>query len=299
VPTTHREVAVTEPVGPAIARQRLHTYLRERRESLGHSASVVARKMRWSQSKLNRIENGVVTIQPIEVKALLEFYGVQDAAEVERLMELSEISRERRWWREEKLSQEFKDFVAFENEAAVLYGYFALFIPGLLQTREYAAEITSPAILEAVEDSTGTNLVEVRRKRQETLIDRLDGGHPPTLHMAIDEAVLLRPVGGSRVMAEQLDHLLEMAKRPTVHLTVVPLRLGAHGGLGGTFELLEFAGRQDEDVVFIETPADDFLLTDKTKTETFRKIMEDLLSSGLSDAEGLKEIRKARRTLRD
>src|SRR6476619_1770645 len=74
VPPFTWEAAMTEPVGPAIARQRLYTYLRERRESLGHPAATVARKMRWSPSKLNRIENGVVTIQPIEVKALLEFY---------------------------------------------------------------------------------------------------------------------------------------------------------------------------------------------------------------------------------
>ena len=62
MPTTHREIAVSQSVGPAMARQRLNTYLRERRESLGHSASAVARRMRWSQSKLNRVENGVVTI---------------------------------------------------------------------------------------------------------------------------------------------------------------------------------------------------------------------------------------------
>jgi hypothetical protein len=116
--------------------------------------------------------------------------------------------------------------------------------------------------------------------------------------MAVDEAVLLRPVGGAEVMAAQLDHLLAVSKRPTVHLTVVPLDLGAHGGLGGTFELLEFAGRQDDDVVFIETPADDFLLTDKTKTETFRKIMDDLLSSGLSGKHATDEISRARRRLK-
>ncbi|MGW4941456.1 helix-turn-helix domain-containing protein [Actinoplanes sp. NPDC004185] len=289
---------MNEPVGPAIARQRLHTYLRERRETQGHTASAVARKMRWSQSKLNRIENGVVTIQPIEVKALLEFYDVQDPAEVERLMDLSEISRERRWWREEKLSQEFKDFVAFESEASGLYGYFALFIPGLLQTPEYATALSSPVIKEAVADATGMNLTEVRRKRQETLFDRLDSSRPPVLNMAVDEAVLLRPVGGAEVMAAQLDHLLAVSKRPTVHLTVVPLDLGAHGGLGGTFELLEFAGREDDDVVFIETPADDFLLTDKTKTETFRKIMDDLLSSGLSGKHATDEISRARRRLK-
>jgi transcriptional regulator with XRE-family HTH domain len=289
---------MTEPVGPAIARQRIHHRLRQLREELDLPAQTVADAMRWSLSKLNRIENGKVTIEPIAVKVLLEYYGVKDPGEIDTLMNLSETSRERTWWRERALSDEFKDFVAYENEASRLFAYQASFVPGLLQTPDYAAAITSAIVGKDMEDPAVVEIVEVRMKRQESLHLRLNGDRPPTLNHAIDEAVLLRPVGGDRIMAEQLDHLLAMAARPTVHLTVVPLSLPGHPGLGGNFELLEFAGDKDGDVVFIESPTRDFLLKDPKSQKLSRNNMEKLLGAGRSGAETVRMIRKIRRSLR-
>jgi hypothetical protein len=60
---------------------------------------------------------------------------------------------------------------------------------------------------------------------------------------------------------------------------VLPFRLGVHPGLGGTFELLTFAEDDDLDVVFIETPATDFLLTDTDETTTYRAIKDELLAT--------------------
>jgi transcriptional regulator with XRE-family HTH domain len=287
-----------EPVGPAIARQRIHQRLRMLREELDLPAQTVADAMRWSLSKLNRIENGKVTIEPIAVKALLEYYGVDDPGEIDTLMDLSETSRERTWWRDRALSDEFKDFVAYENEASHLYAYQASFVPGLLQTPEYAAAITSVIIGKDVPDPAVTEVVSVRMKRQESLHERLDSEHPPAVSHAIDEAVLLRPVGGDEIMAAQLDHLLAMAARPTVQLTVVPLSLPGHPGLGGNFELLEFAGDKDADIVFIESPTRDFLLKDRKSRQLSRGNMEKLLDAGQYGDQALRTIRKVRRSLR-
>ena len=288
---------MTEPVGPAIARQRIHHRLRGLREERKLPAQTVADAMRWSLSKLNRIENGKVTIEPIAVKVLLEYYGVDDPDEIDTLMDLSETSRERTWWRDRDLSDEFKDFVAYESEASGLFAYQGSFIPGLLQTADYAAAISSVIKGKGTDDPAVAEVVEVRMKRQETLHQRLDGRRPPTLRYAIDEAVLLRPVGGERIMAAQLDHLLAMQARRTVHLTVVPLSLPGHPGLGGNFELLEFAGDKDADIVFIESPTRDFLLKDRGSRQRSRSNMEKLLSAGRSGAEALRTIRKIRPTL--
>jgi hypothetical protein len=137
----------------------------------------------------------------------------------------------------------------------------------------------------------------VRIKRQETLVDRLAGPYPPSLSHVIDEAVLLRPVGGYEVMSAQLDHLLAMVERPTIGLTVLPLKQGAHSGLGGTFELLTFSEDDDLDVVFIETTGSDFLLTDKQETETFRLIMKDLLDTDATGDSLKRTVRSARKAL--
>jgi hypothetical protein len=270
---------MAERVGPALARMRLSNQLREMRHD--RPAAEVARAMHWSLSKLNRIENNKVTIQPIEVEALAHHYGVADPAEVSRLVELSVASRRRMWWRDEHehLDEDFLNFIAFENDASHLYGYQATFVPPALQTPEYAIALTSSILRKPRRDPEVRKIVDVRLKRQETLRDRLAGGTPPRVSQAIDEGVLLRPVGGDQVMAAQLDHLVAMNAQPNIKVVVMPFRLGVHPGLGGSFELLTFSDDDDLDVVFIETPATDFLLTDAEETAPFRAIMKELIAT--------------------
>jgi hypothetical protein len=270
---------MSEPVGPAIARVRLSTHLRTLRGD--RPAAEVARAMPRSLSKLNRIENNKVTIQPVEVEALAHHYGVREPAEIRRLVDLSLISRRRMWWRDEHehLDEDFINFIAFENDASHLYGYHASLLPWPLQTPEYALAMTSSILRKPIDDPDVRKVVDVRLKRQETLRDRLDGDFPPRISLAVDEAVLLRPVGGDEVMTAQIDHLVAMAARSEVQVVVLPFRLGVHPGLGGTFELLTFSEDEDLDVVFIETPATGFLLTDAADTTPFREIMDELLAT--------------------
>jgi hypothetical protein len=293
---------MTEPVGPALARIRLSTYFRKLRHE--RPAAGVAKAMLWSVSKLNRIENNRVKIEPLEVRALAEHYGITDPAEVDRLVGLSLAARQRMWWREEHTplskvptaDEAYLEFIALENDAAHLYGYQSSFVPPLLQIPRYAEALTSSVIRKPIDDPAVRKLVDVRLRRQETLQSRLDSPRPPSVSLAIDESVLLRPVGSDEVMSAQLDHLLAMNDRPTVRLVVLPLRLGAHPGLGGPFELLTFPLATDPLVVFIETPASDFLLTDEEKTPTFLAIMDSLLrldSEGRSLAEAVRHAREA------
>ena len=270
---------MAERVGPALARMRLSTQLRELREE--RPAADVARTMHWSVSKLNRIENNKVTIQPVEVEALLHLYGVTDPAEVERLVGLSVASRRRMWWRDEHehLDEDFLNYIAFENDAAEIFGYYATWIPWPMQTPAYAAALTSSIMRKPATHPDVRKVVDVRLKRQETLRERLAGATPPRVSQVIDEGVLHRAVGGDRIMAAQLDHLVEVAGQPGFRIVVLPFRLGAHPGLGGPFELLSFSEDDDLDVVYIETPANDFLLTDAEETATFRAIKDELLAT--------------------
>lgn len=269
---------MTDPnPGPAIARALLSKDLRTLRDE--RPAAAVAKAMHWSLSKLNRIENGKVTIQPVETEALARFYGVAADGELRRLVRLSVASRQRMWWRDEHFDEDFTNFIAFEHDASHLYGYQATCVPPLLQTPEYALAVTASVLRRPTRDRQVRNIVDVRLKRQATLRQRLGGDFAPRVSQVVDEAVLLRPVGGTDVMSGQLEHLARMAGQPGVRVVVLPLRLGVHPGLGGTFELLTFAEDADLDVVFIETPATDFLLTDTEDTSTFREIIDELLAT--------------------
>ena len=285
---------MTEPgVGPAIARERLRLRLKELRDQRGMSPAEVCKAMSWkSHSKLNRIENGVVTIQPVEVQVLLQVYGVVDHEEIESLKQLAAISRERKWWSKHSLSSEYKEFIAFENEASHLYAYQALLVPGILQTPDYARSSISQLLRLSPHDKSVDERLDVRMNRQASLMVRLDGADPPALTQAIDEAVLLRAVGGVDVMRAQLRHLLELAERPTVTLVVPPISGGGHPGLGGSFELLEFVGRGDADVAFIESMVSDTVVNEPEQTATLREIMDVLVEECPTGPDAVKQIKK-------
>jgi Domain of unknown function (DUF5753) len=79
----------------------------------------------------------------------------------------------------------------------------------------------------------------------------LDRDEPPLLWVVIDEAALRRPVGGRKVMRAQVEHLVEVAQRPSVLIQVIPLEVGAHEGVNGAFVIAEFASAPS--IVFLET----------------------------------------------
>jgi len=128
-------------------------------------------------------------------------------------------------------------------------------------------------------------------------MSRLDGGSPPALTQAIDEAVLLRRVGGAEVMREQVRHLLALAERPSVTLVVAPLASDGNPALGGNFELLSFTGRKDADVAFIESMVSDTLVTDKEQTSTLHEIMEVLVEECPAGPAAVRQIKRIERSL--
>jgi transcriptional regulator with XRE-family HTH domain len=269
-------------VGPKVARASVAQRLKALRDNTRLSASAVADAMDWSVSKLTRIEKGEVSIQPLEVRALLVHYDVTDEKVIAELSRLARISRSRQWYSRHRLAGAYADFVAFEHEAAVIRNWQILFIPGLLQVREYARAITARTLRTDPNDEEVKVRVDLRMDRQQAFFERLDGPDAPRLETVIDEAVLRRPIGGRDVMARQLDHLLTLAEDPDRFLIgVTPLDLEHHSGLGGSFELLHFAERTHDDVLFVEGAGGaDFLLTDRPSTERHNALFQDLLDYG-------------------
>jgi hypothetical protein len=153
-------------------------------------------------------------------------------------------TRQRGWWQPYG-SVLTSAFIGFEAEAKLIRSYEAQCVPGLLQTEEYAR-----ALLTTTEEDTPDqidNRVRLRMVRHE-LITHDD---PVEFWCVLDEAALLRPVGGRGAMQRQLEHLATMAKLPNVRLQVLPLEIGAHAGMDGSFVLLSFPHESDPDTVYV------------------------------------------------
>ena len=78
---------------PLVARHRLLRAVRRAREEAGLTLKQVADALDWSESKLIRIEKGVVGISVTDLRALLAYYGLRDSAHVDRLVGMARTAR--------------------------------------------------------------------------------------------------------------------------------------------------------------------------------------------------------------
>ena len=224
----------------------------------------IADALDWSPSKVTRIENGSVSISVTDLRALLGYYGVNDGGVVDGLVDLARRSRRARSpfaTFGDVFSPDALRFFDYEQSATWIGSIELLVVPGLLQTAEYAAAVMD---VHDVGAEKAQRFVSSRALRQQVL-DRPD---PPTLSFIVDESVLLRAIGGRAVMRAQLEHLLEVAKRPNVAIRIIPLSLGEHVGLRGPFVLLRFSGTNDPDVVYIEQRRGDAIFQDEVEVTT-------------------------------
>jgi len=124
----------------------------------------------------------------------------------------------------------FVGWVDAEGKAHTLRIWQPLIFPGILQTPAYASAVFAAT---GLRDEQVSDYVQSRIARQ-SILDRPD---PPSVVIVIDELVLDRLIGGPEVMQEQLKHVIELSKRPNVHVHVLPTRTGANAGLGGPIHL--------------------------------------------------------------
>ncbi|MBB4929956.1 transcriptional regulator with XRE-family HTH domain [Lipingzhangella halophila] len=222
---------------PTARRRRLGVELRRLRENAGMTGEEAAERMSWSGSKLSRIERGQVASNSDDIRDLLELYGVDEPGLRRTLVTLARESRRRGWWHVygDVLPERFEVYLGLEPEASTLRFYQSATVPGLMQTESYTRALirAHPGPVEADE---AERRVELRLRRQELLLR----DHPPETWVVLDEAVLHRPVGGAAVLAEQLEHLLNIAAEQHVNVQVLPYDAGAHAGLNGSFDILEF-----------------------------------------------------------
>lgn len=228
---------MTAGYNPTVRRRRLGVELRSLRENAGMTGEEAAARMAWSGSKLSRIERGQVATNSDDVRDLLELYEIADPALRETLITLARESRRRGWWHVygDVLPERFEVYLGLEPEATVLRFYQAQIVPGLLQTESYARALmeSHPAPVDPEEIS---RRAELRLRRQQIL----GRESPPCLWTVLDESVVRRQIGDSTVMADQIRHLIELSVKTHIVLQVLPFERGAHSGLNGSFDILEF-----------------------------------------------------------
>ncbi len=277
--------------GPVVQSALLRNELIRLRKDSGLTQEQVAAALDWSPSKLIRVEGGRSSITKVDLDALLSTYGVSSESQRERLQAMNRGARERAWWASyrDEINATYLDYVGYEAGAAYIRQFQSGFVPGLLQTPEYAEVLTANSV-DAVRVAP---VVKFRLQRQAELARR---STPPRQYHVVDEAVIRRHVGISQdpaIMPNQLRHIADRAEREeSITVRVIPFKVGAHPGLSGPFTLLEFDGAMP-DLLYLDAGRESSLITGTdSRIGEYADDFEVLLESALPAAESIAFIRQ-------
>jgi hypothetical protein len=259
--------------GPTVLRILLGAQLRRLRESKGVSRESAGWEIRASESKISRMELGRVGFKERDVADLLTLYGVRDEEERTALLALARDANVPGWWHKygDVLPAWFQSYLGLETAAALIRTYEVQFVPGLLQTKEYARAVILLGHAGAPPDEIERR-VSLRMFRQ----DLFARPQPPQLWAVVDEAALRRPIGGPKVMRAQIEALVEATRQPGIRLQVIPFQTGGHAAAGGAYTILRFADQELPDVVYVEQLTSAIYLDKREDVDQYAAAMERL-----------------------
>ncbi|MGH3250716.1 MAG: helix-turn-helix domain-containing protein [Trebonia sp.] len=237
-----------QQASPTLARLMLGKALRRLREAADVSREAAGHGIRGSESKISRLELGRTGFKTRDVDDLCTLYGVTDQVERGTLLDMAQAANSNEWWHSYRdvIPGWFEPYLGLEQAASVIRSYEPLFVPGLLQTPDYARTViksgygSSPTL--EIE-----RRVELRMRRQRILLSP----QPAHLWTLIDEGALHRPVGGRGTMSAQLRHLLAACDLSHVTLQVMSFRRGGYAA-GGAFTVVRLPDTELPDAAYLE-----------------------------------------------
>ncbi len=260
--------------GPTVLRMLVGAQLRRMRESRGITCEHAGATIRGSHSKISRLELGRTGFKHRDVADLLTLYGVDDDAARGMMLTLAERANAQAWWHEYSgvVPEWFETYLGLEPAASVIRTYECQWVPGLLQTEDYARAVVRLAHSGAPESEIEQR-VNLRMLRQRLL----HRANPPKLWAVIDEAALRRPLGGVATMRAQIRHLIELATLPNVTIEMLPFSTGGHAAAGGPITILRFPEDEIRDIVYLEQLSSALYASKTSEVDAYWHVMNRLV----------------------
>ncbi|WP_405622005.1 helix-turn-helix domain-containing protein [Streptomyces sp. NBC_01508] len=286
--------------GSTVPRRQLGRHLRELRNKARFTVRAAAKELEWSEPKIWRIETGQTSLRSLDVEAMCKVYGAPPEL-TEALMGLAKETKGRGWWHSygDVIPEGFDLYIGLEEAAERLSWYGAELVPGLFQTPDYARLLIKRSDPDR-DDAEVERRVQVRTTRQ-ALLTRATAA--PRVDVALNEAVLRRPVGGAKVMAKQLERLVHLSELSNVSVRIVPYSAGLHAGMmSGPFVTLRFpsvgGGRGTEPpTVYVEGFTGALYLDKPNEVERYDSAFMSIWDSALDEAGSTSLLKQAAKEL--
>lgn len=277
---------------PTVGQVVLGRRLQELREAARLKREEAARVLRVAPATVRRMEMAEVALKIPYVQVLLETYGVPDD-EAAAFVALAEEANRPGWWQRfhDVLPDWFSLYVSLEGAAGIIRSYEPHFVPGLLQTEDYARAVMEAGTVGQTGPESIERHVSLRMARQR-LLERPD---PPHLWVIMDETVLRRPVSiRGEVMREQLDKLLEFAGRDRITLQIAEFKDGPHPGTYAPFTLFRFGEPELPDMVFTEYLTGALYLDSRKEVSAHLEVLDHMTARAASAQRTKKILREYR-----
>ncbi|MFF4223169.1 helix-turn-helix domain-containing protein [Streptomyces abikoensis] len=229
---------------PTIRQRRFARILRDLRTSAGLKHTDAAEALACTPSKLTRLENAQSGIRVVDLRILLDLYGVTDPKRREEIEAMARGASQKGWWNRVG-DPDYAAYIAVEQDASELYNVETSLIPGLLQTPAYTEAVIRLLVPDATDEHISTQ-VKVRTERRKVL----SRATPLHLWVVLAESVLYHQVASPKVMAEQWEFLLAASRETNIELQILRRESPLNACLSGPFVIMSFPEAADSDIVY-------------------------------------------------
>ncbi|TDD49648.1 helix-turn-helix domain-containing protein [Saccharopolyspora elongata] len=268
---------------PTVRRLQLGHELRHLREDAGCDLAEAGRAIGKAESTISRLESGQTGLKRQVLEQLVDFYAGKVRVRVDRsfYLDLAKGSEQRgRWTGYRAIYHKYaRMMVDLEADASTIRKYQVEIIPGLLQTPAYLQAIHAEAVPQVVPNLD--DVLSARAERQQIFTKP----EAPELGFVLSESALLTMVGTSEIMREQLEHLVEIADLPNVHLQVLPFRARTHPDVrpqAFTMFRIDAPGNSGPlEFVYLEEMHDGKYLDDREDVDLYNRLWSRLVGAAL------------------
>lgn len=271
---------VRDDPGPVVQRLLLGDELRALRDAAGLTveqteAHLKEQLPKWYRTKLNKIENGNLKVDEVELSVLLKVFRV-DGSTTARVHQLAKEAR--RKGAPTRVPDWSKQYVSLERSAGEIRVWSGDLVPGLLQTTAYARETLSVSMV--ISPADVAPMAAAREERG----DRLFARGAPRVWALLGEEALMRAVGEPAVMRGQLARLRDFSLLDNLILRIVSLAAGPHPIIGYPFTLI-YVEPSKATIGYVESLTNaDYVKNPTTYTLAFDRVMRLALSEDDSRA---------------
>lgn len=255
--------------------------VREAIQRAGLTQRRIAELLGWEEAKVSDLVRGKGGVTEVELAMLLGLCNVKPD-EARRLLALYNESREKGYleFAEDGVLSPQPTLMEQERQANDILVWSLNLIPGLLQIDSYVRVVCERSVL-------GGAPLAIEAAIKTKLARQSDFHRSRDFIFYIHENALRLPVGGPEVMKAQLLHLLTMMVRPYISVRILPIEVGAHAGVAGSFTRLKY--EKFEPVIFVEGGRTGLFLEDKDSLTYYGRV-EELLDQLALDEEQSREL---------